>query len=94
MKIFADSEEKFVANYMLFAATGKLFTFTDAAMTKKATKDQVVEMFKKGVVVSYNNELYYPVECDPTGTTAKLALATVNGTTVTVVNIASDVNPA
>lgn len=92
MKIYTDSEEKYVANYVLFAATGKLFTFTDAEMTKKATKDEVVNMFMKGVVVNYNGELYYPVECDATGTTAKLALATISSTTLNVVTIASEAN--
>lgn len=91
-KIFKKAEEKYMANYELFAATGKLFTFTDTAMTKKATKDEVVAMFKQGVVVNYNGKAYVPVECDATGTTAKLALATVSSNAIALVTIASDVN--
>lgn len=93
-KIFANSEEKYVANYMLFADASHLFAFVDAEMTKKATKSEVVNMFKKGVAVDYAGKLYAPVACDASSDVAKLTLATVGSNAFVLVTITSDEDPA
>lgn len=93
-KIFKHAEEKYMANYELFASSAKKYAFKDEAMTVKATKDEVVAMFKQGVIVNYGGKIYAPVECDASGTTAILAIATVASNAFTLVAIASDANPA
>lgn len=88
-KIFKNSEEKYMANYELFASSAKKYAFKDEAMTVKATRDEVVEMFKQGVIVNYGGKIYTPVECDASLATAFLAIVTVSGSTLTPVAIAS-----
>lgn len=89
-KIFKHSEEKFMANYQLFASSSKQFTFTDEAMTTKATKSEVIEMFKQGVVVNYGGVNYVPISCTTTGNTVTIVILTVSGSTVTPVTLGSD----
>lgn len=75
--IYKDAEDKFVANYVFHASSAKQGTYTDAQLTKLATKDEVVRAFNQGCIVDYAGVKHCPIACDATGDTAVITIATV-----------------
>lgn len=62
--VYADAEEKFIKTIILYGKTSDNFVYSKSAMTEgdKIDKDTLMELLKKGVIVSYNNEFYTPVK--------------------------------
>lgn len=61
-KIFAKSEEKYVKSVILYADSDKYLCY-DAAGTSKVTKDELADLFKKGIIIS-DTDLFVPVKFD------------------------------
>lgn len=59
-KIFADAEEKYVKNVILYGHTDN-YLYTDAEHTQKVDKDTVMNLCKKGVLVDYQSAFYAPI---------------------------------
>ncbi len=61
-KIFAKSEEKYVKSVILYADANKYLCY-DAAGTSKVAKDELADLFKKGIIIS-DTDLFVPVKFD------------------------------
>ena len=61
--IYADAEEKFVTNFILYGKTGDNYLYTDAACTEanRVDKDVLMNICKKGLLVSYDGTFYNPL---------------------------------
>ena len=65
--IYADAEEKFVKNIVLYGKSGDNYLYTDAAAATAATsdkrvdKDTLLEICQKGVLISYGGVFYAPL---------------------------------
>lgn len=58
--IYADAEEKYVKNVILYGKTSDNFVYSKEAMTEKdkIDKDTLMELLKKGVIVKYGTDFY------------------------------------
>lgn len=62
MKHYANSEEKFVKSVVAYADADDGHLFSDAKKSVKMTKDEVMNLFEKGLLlIEYSNEFYHPV---------------------------------
>lgn len=62
MKVYAQSEEKFLKSVVMYGDNDDGNLFADAAKSVKVTKDEVFNLYQKGMlVVFYNNEYFRPV---------------------------------
>lgn len=62
-KIFAKSEEKYVKSVILYANADKYLFYDSAATTNKVSKDELADLFKKGIIIS-DTDLFVPVKFD------------------------------
>lgn len=88
--IYADSEEKYVKAIVLYSKSGDNYLYMDAAAATAATADKridkntLLEICKKGLIVSYGDAFYAPISFkDDTSESA------TSVTIATVVNAAS-----
>ena len=83
--IYADAEEKFVKTIVLYGKSGDNYLYTSAASATAATvadrvdKDTLLEICKKGLIVSYGDAFYVPVSFknDTTESATAVTIATV-----------------
>ena len=57
-KIFANSEEKYVKNIMIYGKANDSYVYEDSACTKKLDKDTVSRLFLTGLLVNYAGATY------------------------------------
>lgn len=61
--IYADADEKFVKNVVLYGKTSDDYLYTDSACTEngKVDKDTLLNLCKKGVLINYSGAYYVPI---------------------------------
>lgn len=57
-KIFANSEEKYVKNVVVYGKASDSYVYEDSACTKKLDKDTVSRLFLTGLLVNYAGATY------------------------------------
>lgn len=96
--IYADSEEKFVKTTVLYGKASDNYLYTSAASATAATeadridKDTLLEICKKGLIVSYGGTFYAPISFkdDTSESATAVTIATaVNASTSTSVTLYS-----
>lgn len=65
--VFARADEKFVKTTIVYADSSKVLFYDSAAKTDKVMKEDLSDLFKKGVVISQSGKLYNPVCCSAAG---------------------------
>ncbi len=60
-KIYIKANDKFVATNILYVDDSTKHLFTDEAKKEKVTKDELLELFYKGVTVKYEDIYYKPL---------------------------------
>lgn len=60
-KIWNDASDKNVATVILYADKDDGNVFFDAAKKKGVSKDELANLFKKGVLVNLSNVFYMPI---------------------------------
>ena len=89
--IYADAEEKFVKNIILYGKTSDNYVHATSKTTEddKIDKETLLELLKKGVVVKYNDDFYTPLFFSDETTHVALTIATAisaSGSTAVVLN--------
>ena len=61
--VYADAEEKYVKKVILYGKTADNYLYTDSKCTEvnKVDKDTLLNLCKKGVIISYNSTCYMPL---------------------------------
>lgn len=61
--VYADAEEKYVKNVILYGKTADNYLYTDSKCSEanKVDKDTLLNLCKKGVIISYNSTYYMPL---------------------------------
>lgn len=61
--VYADAEEKYVKNVILYGKASDNYLYTDSKCSEanKVDKDTLLNLCKKGVIVSYNSTYYMPL---------------------------------
>lgn len=61
--VYADAEEKYVKNIILYGKTSDNYLYTDSKCTEvnKVDKDTLLNLCKKGVIINYNSTYYMPL---------------------------------
>lgn len=70
--VMADTEEQFVKAFMLYADADDGNLFFDSAHKNGVTKDQLFELFAKGIVIKLDEEYFKPVHYKVTGSYAQV----------------------
>lgn len=60
-KIIADAEEKYVKTVIVHAKKSDSYVYADAGFNKKISKDELLNLCKKGLMISYGGVYYTPV---------------------------------
>lgn len=89
--IYADAEEKFVKSIILYGKASDAYVYAKSGMTEddKIDKDSLMEILKKGAIVSYGGAFYTPAFFKENSGHVELTFATVlsaAGTTAVVLN--------
>lgn len=87
--VYADAEEKFVKSVILYGKSGDNYIYSKSAATEndKIDKDALMELMKKGVVVSYEGAFHVPVifKDETTEVSVTIATAIATGASTSVV---------
>lgn len=77
-KIYADAEEKFVKNVILYGKNGDKYLYSDVDMTEngKIDADTMMELLQKGVLIKYEDAMYVPVFYKKSGSITTVTIAT------------------
>lgn len=61
--VYADAEEKYVKNVILYGKTDDNYLYTDSKCSEvnKVDKDTLLNLCKKGVIINYNSTYYMPL---------------------------------
>lgn len=61
--VYADAEEKYVKNVILYGKTADNYLYTDSKCSEanKVDKDTLLNLCKKGVIINYNSMYYMPL---------------------------------
>lgn len=61
--VYADAEEKYVKNVILYGKTVDNYLYTDSKCSEvnKVDKDTLLNLCKKGVIINYNSTYYMPL---------------------------------
>lgn len=61
--VYADAEEKYVKNVILYGKTADNYLYTDSECSEanKVDKDTLLNLCKKGVIINYNSTYYMPL---------------------------------
>lgn len=61
--VYADTEEKYVKNVILYGKTADNYLYTDSKCSEanKVDKDTLLNLCKKGVIINYNSTYYMPL---------------------------------
>lgn len=85
-KIFYDSEEKYLAEVVLYAkASGDTYLYTDSANTTTINRADLLNLCMKGLcAILFNGEKYTPVSFKDSGSVVTVTIATVSSTAFVV----------
>lgn len=80
--LYEQSKDLHIRNYIVYADTTKNYVYADAACTtgKELTKDELIEAFKKNVLVKIGSDFYAPTQLDIDTTYASLIMLDVSAT--------------
>lgn len=70
--IFADSEDKFVKNVLVYADADDGHLFYDSAKSIKIPKDELKDLFMKGMIIFLTDAYYIPVGYKESGSEASV----------------------
>lgn len=89
--IYADAEEKFVKGIVLYGKASDAYVYAKSGTTEddKIDKDSLMEILKKGAIVSYDGAFYRPAFFKENSGHVELTFATAlsaAGTTAVVLN--------
>lgn len=73
--IYADAEQKYVMNTLLYGHTDN-YVYTDEAHTQKIDKDTLHEILSKGAIIYYGSAYYTPVFWKETSGQLEVTIAT------------------
>ena len=59
--VYGRSDEQHVKTVILYADSSKALFYDEAAKTDKVLKDELQDLFLKGVTISHSGKLYNPV---------------------------------
>lgn len=78
--LYEQSKDLHIRNYVVYAETSKNYVYADAACTtgKELTKDELIEAFKKNVLVKIGSDFYAPTQLDIDETYASLIMLDVS----------------
>lgn len=78
--LYEQSKDLHIRNYVVYADTSKNYVYADAACTtgKELTKDELIEAFKKNVLVKIGSDFYAPTQLDIDETYASLIMLDVS----------------
>ena len=64
--LYEQSKDLHIRNYIVYADTAKNYVYADAACTtgKELTKDELIEAFKKNILVKIGSDFYAPTQLD------------------------------
>lgn len=90
--IYADADEKFVKAVVLYGQTSDTALYLDSAMTEGNEVDAatLMDLCKKGLVISYEDAFYTPVSFKDDAGTTKVTIATYSGSAFAQVEFASE----
>ena len=74
--IYADAEEKYVKNVVLYGQGSDNYVYADAGYTQKIDKATLLNLCMKGVLVLYGGSYYAPIAFKDNTTSASLTIAT------------------
>ena len=77
-KIYADSENKYVKNTVLYAKDNDEYVYLDEAFTEKVDRDTLFNLCVNGVLVQKNTDVFIPY-CFTTPDTHHLTIKFGNG---------------
>ena len=77
--VYADAEEKFAKTIILYGKTGNNYLNKTSACTEKdrIDKDTLLELLKKGVLISYDGTFYTPLFFKENSGAVEVTFATV-----------------
>lgn len=78
--LYAQSKDENTAHYIVYAASGKDYIYADSACStgKELTKDELIDVFKKGVLVKIGDDFYAPTQIDIDEASAALVMLDVS----------------
>ena len=78
--LYEQSKDLHIRNYIVYADKSKNYVYADAACTtgKELTKDELIEAFKKNVLVKIGSDFYAPTQLDIDETYASLIMLDVS----------------
>lgn len=74
--IYADAEEKYVKNVVLYGQSSDNYVYADAGYTQKIDKATLLNLCMKGVLVLYGGSYYAPIAFKDNTTNVSLTIAT------------------
>lgn len=74
--VYADAEEKFVKNVVLYGQASDNYVYADAGFTQKIDKATLLNLCMKGVLVLYAGSYYAPIAFKDNTTSVSLTIAT------------------
>ena len=76
--IYADSEQKYVKNVILYGETGKVNLYVDEECEDKSEIDRetLLKLVKSGLIVCYDLDYYFPIAFSDETTYATVTIAT------------------
>ena len=90
--IYADADEKFVKAVVLYGKTSDTALYRDAKTTEgnEVNAAELMDLCKKGLVISYEDAFYTPVSFKDDAGTTKVTIATYSGSAFAQVEFASE----
>lgn len=90
--IYSDAEEKLVKAVVLYGKTSDTALYRDAKMTdgNEVNAAELMELCKKGLVISYEGAFYTPVNFKDDSGTVKVVIATYSASAFAGVEFASE----
>lgn len=91
-KIFADSEEKYVMNTVLYGKASDKYAYADAGCTVKIPAAEMLNALLKGALVCIANVYYMPVSFKEADGVVSVTVATSISTQTTTANTVAVLN--
>lgn len=88
-KIFADAEEKYVKTVVVYADADDGHLFYDSSKSQKIPKDELLNLFLKGMVIFLTDEYLIPVAYKESGGAAVVTAIHESAETATALNFNS-----
>lgn len=78
--LYAQSKDENTRYYIVYADTTKNYVYADSACStgKELTKEELIEVYRKGVLVKIGDDYYTPTQIDVGSTYASLVMLDVS----------------